>query len=558
MLAALALLVVGWQLFWFLTDDAFIAFRYVSNSQLGHGYVWNPPPFRPVEGYTSFLWVLLLDGVWRLLGVEPPQAANIISLLFSALTLLLVASMVLRLPWKPRLRPWRVVFLALALVGILTNRTFLAWTSSGLETAMFNFWILLWVWAACSVAPSARQLVLVSVAAAGTYLTRPDGLLLVMATLAMGAVSLPGWRGRALLVRLAAGTPLLLVAVHLLWRHSFYGEWLPNTFFAKSNGLWWESGWRYALSFCLEYGLAIWLVVVVVALLWRGGAGIFSLFGKGSVPVVTGWEARVAAAAPALVCSLAVMTVVAHVVYYTVIIGGDHFEYRVYSQLVPLIWISLLWGLNVLLPFRVAAVAVLVFALALSWPLGWRHWVKTHQLNRADSTHMGVGINTDFPPWARPYAWLFDDCQGWLIEHFVCIRHQEHKTFLLEQVADHPTRAQGARISDDGFPVMATKTVGYTGWVLPHVNILDLHGLNDYVIARGPLDPQRFRRMAHEHLPPAGYTTGFAVNVTFSNVEVRVQPRATPLTAEDIRRLEAQWARWLLAPTAPLPAIAQE
>ena len=65
-LAGGAALVAGWQLFWFLTDDAFIAFRYVSNSQFGRGYVWNPPPFLPVEGYTSFLWVALLDGVWRL------------------------------------------------------------------------------------------------------------------------------------------------------------------------------------------------------------------------------------------------------------------------------------------------------------------------------------------------------------------------------------------------------------------------------------------------------------------------------------------------------------
>jgi len=58
-------LYLGWKAFWFLTDDAFIAFRHVSNSILGFGYVWNAPPFRPVEGYTSFLWVVVLDWVWR-------------------------------------------------------------------------------------------------------------------------------------------------------------------------------------------------------------------------------------------------------------------------------------------------------------------------------------------------------------------------------------------------------------------------------------------------------------------------------------------------------------
>ena len=91
LLAACALigLILGWRLFWFLTDDAYIAFRYVSNSILGYGYVWNPPPFRPVEGYTSFLWVVLLDGVWRIAGIAPPDSANVIALVFSALTLLL-------------------------------------------------------------------------------------------------------------------------------------------------------------------------------------------------------------------------------------------------------------------------------------------------------------------------------------------------------------------------------------------------------------------------------------------------------------------------------------
>ena len=70
----------GFRLFFFLTDDAFIAFRYISNRQLGYGYVWNPPPFLPVEGYTSFLWIVLLDGVWTFTGIEPPAAAGALSL----------------------------------------------------------------------------------------------------------------------------------------------------------------------------------------------------------------------------------------------------------------------------------------------------------------------------------------------------------------------------------------------------------------------------------------------------------------------------------------------
>src|SRR6185503_14076969 len=108
---------------------------------------------------------------------------------FAAGTLLLVAAMVMRLRLSPRLERWRLVLLALVLVGTLTNRTFLTWTSSGLETAMFNFWLTAWVFVALSLPATARGwLALLTSAAALMALTRPDGLLFVAATLALAAV----------------------------------------------------------------------------------------------------------------------------------------------------------------------------------------------------------------------------------------------------------------------------------------------------------------------------------------------------------------------------------
>src|SRR5262245_23778427 len=64
----------------FLCDDAFITFRYVANAREGHGLVWNAPPFLPVEGYTGFLWALVLWATWSWFGVEPPDAANVLSI----------------------------------------------------------------------------------------------------------------------------------------------------------------------------------------------------------------------------------------------------------------------------------------------------------------------------------------------------------------------------------------------------------------------------------------------------------------------------------------------
>ena len=97
LVAAAIILIYGWRLFWFLTDDAYIAFRYISNSILGYGYVWNPPPFKPVEGYTNFLWIVLLDVIWRVLKIPPPESSTYISLLFSYGTLLVSVAIVLKM-----------------------------------------------------------------------------------------------------------------------------------------------------------------------------------------------------------------------------------------------------------------------------------------------------------------------------------------------------------------------------------------------------------------------------------------------------------------------------
>ena len=94
------LLIVGWRLFWFLTDDAFIAFRYISNSILGYGYVWNPPSFRPVEWYTSFLWIFVLEIIWRTLNVAPPESSNYLTLIFSYLTLIVGSAMILKMKFN--------------------------------------------------------------------------------------------------------------------------------------------------------------------------------------------------------------------------------------------------------------------------------------------------------------------------------------------------------------------------------------------------------------------------------------------------------------------------
>jgi arabinofuranosyltransferase len=517
---------LGWRTFWFQCDDAFIAYRYVSNSVLGRGYTWNPPPFRPVEGYTSFLWVVLLDGVWRVFGAPPPRSANWLSLGFSAASLALVVTLVLRLRLSPGLARWRTALLALVLFGVLTNRTFLAWTSSGLETALFGLLLLAWVVLGWRSASHDRARVGFAAAAGVLALTRPDGLLFAAVTAAvLVAHALAGASPRRRIAFAAA--PLLLPVVHVAWRRATYGFWLPNTFYVKQGEPWPEAGARYLASFLLEYGYWVWLGVVAVAAwrAWREGS-LAARLRAGDAETLT----------RAAVCAALAL----HVAYYTVLIGGDHFEFRVYQHLVPLVLVSFASVAERAGLSPRGALGTLALMLAIGLPLPWLHWWHTHELHRRSETFvLRYSVAPHLPGLVRGYGAAFDQLQSWLIEHGIGVRHQEHKIFALRQQLVLPTRAVGAEITEAQRAVFPYAVVGVAGWVLPHVVIIDYLGLNDTVIAHWPRppEPEETRTMAHDLAPPPGYLDCFRPNVTFEyDRRVQVEPRV--LTDEEIRRCE--------------------
>jgi arabinofuranosyltransferase len=536
LILASAGLYAGWRAFWFLTDDAYIAFRYVSNSVLGYGYTWNLPPFRPVEGYTSFLWVVLLDVVWRVTGIEPPASANVISLLFAYGTTFLGAAMLLRMNLRSQLRKVRLPLLALVLLGVLTNRTYLAWTSSGLETAMFNFFLTAWVFCCLFGRPGTQGwLTWTALSAVLTALTRPDGLLLVGATLVLGGWTLLGRfkMGRFRPGDLVSFTPFLVTAAHFVWRKLEYGEWLPNTFAAKSVAPWPQSGLRYLLSFVMEYALWFWIalgVVLLFARLRHLSRRSFTRRWAGTDSLVPTHRAVAATVAG---------TLFLHFAYYTLFIGGDHFEYRVYSHLVPFIFLSTVWLLDAVDATAFRALAYLGLFVLFALPIQWTHWTATRYLDtRQETKYLRVSIASRFPAAIRSYIDLFDKVQNQLIAHQVGTRHQEHKIFCQHQVATLPTRSEGILLSPERYPVVVSGGIGVVGWVLPTTNVLDTHGLTDHVVARNPVDPGHFRVIAHERYPPVGYMECFQPNLRLMGGKLVMAQR--DLSAADIVDCESR------------------
>jgi arabinofuranosyltransferase len=157
---------------------------------------------------------------------------------------------------------------------------------------------------------------------------------------------------------------------------------------------------------------------------------------------------------------------------------------------------------------------------------------------------MKVPIADHFPVVCQWYAQFFDHLQFWLISHHVCMRHQEHKIYHLERLKTWPTREQGLKLPDEGFPVMQLYSVGVPGWVLPKINIIDLWGLNDYVIARIPVKKGKYRAMAHDRVAPREYVQCFSPNVrNIPEKGIVFTPRDTKLLAADIIACEKEWVK---------------
>ena len=277
---------------WFLTDDAFISFRYVRNLLNGYGLVFNVG--ERVEGYSNFLWLLEIAAIWQVLGIRPEHAAPWLSILFTTLTLALMLWWIARLPGL-RMRGL-VSWCALALV--CSSATFAVWTSGGgLETRQFTFFIVAAV--VCLILYRNRRwgLLAASVSLALASLTRPEGPLIAACCFAwFGALQIPAalnglrraaepqavsvkdaiaamarridWRGLLYLIAPFA----LIVGAHFLFRYAYYDEWLPNTYYAKHVRPWYEAGFKYLWAAALETGLYMLLPLAWVAMKarWRG------------------------------------------------------------------------------------------------------------------------------------------------------------------------------------------------------------------------------------------------------------------------------------------------
>jgi hypothetical protein len=500
--ATLALLLIHARLYSFLCDDAYISFRYARNLAAGHGLVFNPG-FERVEGYTNFLWVLILAGVARLGGTPPEAAANPLLLASTVGLWALVAGYA----WGSRRLDepaWPAVVPPLLLAA---TRSVAVWSTGGLETRLFELLVVGATLRLLSEVSSAerthRRLPLAAVLYALAAWTRPDGLLLASTALGVAALCLaarraltPGW----VAAQLAGFVPLVLG--HLLWRHAYYDTWLPNTYYAKVGGAtWWSMGGAYLASAALEYSAWLWVPFLVLGV--QRHARLRSLH----VPLVFA------------------AIVLPHALYVASV-GGDHFEYRPLDLYFPFAFLLVGDGVFELARSRRGswlAAASLPVLLAGLVAIPWRSHIEAPDHYEIGFPGLAVGNNplrsSFLDPARNPiYRWpvlrALAELQRSLLRrttfHFVGIRQEEHRHFLatvaLEGRRLGEFRERGLLPEDAFFAISCVGAIPYYSGL----RTLDRFGLTDAVVARSPSTGHRF--MAHDKHATLEYATQAGVD----------------------------------------------
>ena len=438
----------------FLCDDAFISFRYAVN--LAHGGALEYNLGERVEGYTNFLWVLLL-ALGEALGLAPPLLAPALTIAGAA-CLVALSTLLLRGLRGRSGAPWSPGDLAPAAL-IVASPEVMVWSQGGLETSAAAAFTV-----AAMVAWIGRRPIVASLFAGLAGLLRADVLLGVACfgvawLLVRGAARLgwvrrglawagteggrrtaqgPGAEGEAGLgLRRLLVAGLLFVALiggHLLFRRLYYGAWVPNTWVIKSHG-------------------ALLRATHGVAYLeaWAVGLGLGSLSALASL--------MVAGLAVLRARSLVLVVPIIGIALYAWSVGGDFMAYSrflvVASALVAVLlsWVFLELGelLGRRWPGLRALGGVVVFALA--GLLGARSQGR----------------------WAAD----MDQHVGWLDGRWEGVRAMDH--FALE-------RLHAGAWMREHLPPETLITVGAAG-ALPYASMLptiDAYGLVDPAIAHLP------------------------------------------------------------------------
>ncbi|HEY4180649.1 MAG TPA: hypothetical protein VGM90_27580 [Kofleriaceae bacterium] len=375
-------LVIHTRAYWFVTDDAYISFVY-SRNLAEHGQLAFNVGLPPVEGYTNFLWTVILAGGIKI-GIQPEQLSLWLALACALATQWLTVRIMDKAIGAP------TACSAIPALLLACSSGFACWTSGGLETQLFVLLVVIGLDGVVSAVESPFAIVRAAVALGLSAMTRPEGLLIAgvfgiahLYTL----ITRRNERAQWIAAFVAVAAFLAAWAPWFVWRFRYYGYLWPNTYYVKASGRWASPKMGQEMMRNGMYYLWVWLKQTKVVL-----AGPIILIG---LVIGRPRSART-------VLAIALILLAGAYVPYTITVGGDfmglhRFVMPLFVVAALAIGLGLEWVLTVIPIPSVARVIVYVaivggFAFTqvglTRRSMEWGNWLPDHGIDTPSFLHV--------------------------------------------------------------------------------------------------------------------------------------------------------------------------
>ncbi len=304
-----------------VSDDSFITFRYVKHFVEGNGIVYNIG--ERVEGYTHFLWLLILSAV-KFVGLDPVSMSMTLGLAC------FLGLLVLYILISKKITPPGVIIFPITAALLAMNYDMDIWATGGLETSLYTLLIsaAFYLWFFTSL-PHQRKVVLTGLILILTTLTRPDGalftiisaILLLLQERRSGKPIAKAFTSIVLLL-----LPSILIGIpYLIWKYSYYGDIFPTTFYAKSAD---QSYFGQGLFYIILFFKAYWSAAAALI------AWVVLRFFLKKLPS----DSRGSLGSPTITAFVAI---VVYCIGYVAVVGGDFMFARFMIPILPFMYFLL-------------------------------------------------------------------------------------------------------------------------------------------------------------------------------------------------------------------------
>jgi len=437
-------------LFTTILDDAYIFFRYAENIANGYGFVWNIGE-APVEGYTSFLYLIILVAA-KFVSIDLELFAILLGIVSSTLTLFFSYLIYDHLHSKKLIHPSANLITVLILA---LSPSYIYWSGAGMDTAFYSMFLMLTIYFFLKLSNSPREVFIKGVLFGLLCIIRFEAVLFFIAALfylMKDDISLKRVRVNNTLILFSLAF-ILIFGTYFIWRWSFFGYFFPNTYYAKTGGGLQQiaGGFLYIINALrLFYGFG-WIPIFII---------MFFI------------EKRMITEKAVFLFSIAAISILT-----TILIGGDHFHLgRFVLPVLPLIFVFFLPALDRFLSkksfklkahHKVTAILVVLVLLLMIKPVyqesfkGFLNFVKSKK-------------------------------------EILVVYDQEAETNIVEWQHGFNIMGETLKKIASKNDYIAAVPIGAIGYI-SKINVIDMVGLVDPVIAHEQFSPDAVRKWTPGH-----------------------------------------------------------